>query len=134
LKPEKTAAFELSATLPFADESIELLTAFDTIEYIGLGRCGDDLDPEGSRKAFRETVRVIAPGGHFLGALPVAETAAVCFNEKRVFTRENVLSFFPDFKIVSEEYFPGETGIADKLICLSELKYCIWCFDLEKNK
>lgn len=133
LKLSKTVNMEFPAELPFADGSIELLTAVDVIEYMGLGRYGEALDPEGSAKVFREASRVLSLSGHFLAALPVAENPVVCFNEKRIFTRENVLSFFSDFKIVSEKIFPVKTGDADNLNCFAGLEYFIWCFDLEKK-
>ena len=55
---ERLAAGFLSA-LPFADESFDLVTAFDVLEHDG--------DPE---RCVREVHRVLAPGGWFFATVP----------------------------------------------------------------
>ena len=52
--------------LPFADVSLRSLSCLHVIEHIGLGRYGDSLDPDGSRKAAVELQRVVAVGGETL--------------------------------------------------------------------
>jgi len=52
--------------LPFADRSVQSLSCLHVAEHIGLGRYGDPLDPEGTRRAGVELARVLRPGGHLL--------------------------------------------------------------------
>ena len=54
-------AADLTALLPFADNSIHSLSCMHVLEHIGLGRYGDPLDPDGDLKAIGELVlRVVA--------------------------------------------------------------------------
>ncbi len=47
--------------LPFDDNEIETLSCMHTIEHIGLGRYGDQIDPKGDIKAMSELQRVVRP-------------------------------------------------------------------------
>src|SRR5207253_10606962 len=62
---------DLLLSLPFADRSVESLSCLHVAEHVGLGRYGDELDPEGTVKAARELQRVVAPAGRLYFALPV---------------------------------------------------------------
>src|SRR5206468_9735067 len=64
--------------LPFADNSVESLSCLHVAEHIGLGRYGDPLDPEGTKKAARELERVLAKGGNHYFAVPVEIGRASC--------------------------------------------------------
>lgn len=79
--------------LPFEDASVQSLSCLHVIEHIGLGRYGDPIDPQGSEKAAREIVRVLAPGGHALVSMPIGR-ARVQFNSQRVFDPAAVLRMF----------------------------------------
>ncbi|MFQ5507766.1 MAG: DUF268 domain-containing protein [Leptospirillia bacterium] len=85
--------------LPFADDSVNSLSSMHVIEHIGLGRYGDPIDPQGSRKAGVELVRVLAPGGRLYVSLPMG-TTRVQFNGQRIFQAEDALDLFPDLKLV----------------------------------
>lgn len=49
--------------LPFADRSIESLSCMHVLEHVGLGRCGDSVDPDGELRAAEELGGVLAAGG-----------------------------------------------------------------------
>jgi SAM-dependent methyltransferase len=105
--------------LPLGDSSAESLSCLHVIEHIGLGRYGDPIDPEGSRKAARELVRVLAPGGRLYLSTPVGRER-ICFNAHRVFAPETVLAMFAPlrleaFALVDDAgafHAPGELGSA----------------------
>lgn len=93
--------------LPFPDGSVPSLSALCVIEHIGLGRYGDPLDPDGSRKAARELVRVLAPGGHLYVSAPIGRSY-VAFNGHRSFTRAEFTGLFAplelvEFRLVSDQ-------------------------------
>ena len=67
--------------LPFADGSIASLSCLHVAEHIGLGRYGDPLNPQGTRKACFELQRVLAPGANLYFALPVGKPR-VCLNDR----------------------------------------------------
>ena len=85
--------------LPFAANSVESLSCLHVAEHIGLGRYGDPLDPEGTKKAARELARVLAGGGRLYFALPVGRPR-VCFNAHRVHSPEAIREFFSDLELV----------------------------------
>lgn len=77
--------------LPMADGSVPSLSCLHVVEHIGLGRYGDPIDPQGSRKALAELARVLAPGGHLFLSVPVGRER-ICFNAHRVFAPETIVA------------------------------------------
>lgn len=119
--------------LPFLDASVELLTSLCVIEHIGLGRYGDPLDTEGSKKAFKEISRVLRPKGHLLISLPLSHTSCLLYNAHRVFERSNVLSNLSAFTLVEEIYLYPQPGNAWNINKLGDFQYCVWCGHFIKN-
>lgn len=87
-------------SLPFADNSVGSMSCLHVAEHVGLGRYGDPLDPEGTRKSAQELSRVLAPGGQMYFSLPIGQPR-VCFNAHRIHAPEQILSFFADLELVS---------------------------------
>lgn len=85
--------------LPFSDNSVPSLSCLHVAEHIGLGRYGDPLDPEGTKKAARELARVLAPTGDLYFSVPVGKPR-VCFNAHRIHSPQHVLDFFHDLQLV----------------------------------
>ena len=63
--------------LPFGDASIESMSCLHVAEHIGLGRYGDPLDPQGTRKAAQELARVLRRGGTCISVCRSADHAYV---------------------------------------------------------
>ncbi len=80
--------------LPFESDSIDSLSCLHVTEHIGLGRYGDELNPEGTRLACSELERVLAQGGTLYFALPIGKERTV-FNAHRILSYDSVLSYFP---------------------------------------
>lgn len=80
------------------DASIPSLSCLHVVEHVGLGRYGDPVDPEGSRKALAELQRVVAPGGWLYLSVPVGRER-VCFNAHRVFDPETIVSALSDLTL-----------------------------------
>lgn len=93
--------------LPFEDASVASLSSICVIEHIGLGRYGDPLDVQGTVKAARELVRVLAVRGDLYVTVPVAEESRVEFNAHRTFTRDHVLRLFAPLELAEERYTYG---------------------------
>lgn len=101
----------LITTLPFQSNSVASLSSLCVLEHIGLGRYGDPLDTEGTRKAAAELERVIKPGGSLYVSVPVGRSY-VAFNAHRSFNKQDVLRMFPqcrlaDYTVVNNS---GEWG------------------------
>lgn len=80
-------------SLPFVNDSIRSLSCLHVIEHIGLGRYGDPLDPEGTKKAAAELSRVLAKGGNLFLSVPIGRER-VCFNAHRIHDPETILRYF----------------------------------------
>ncbi len=89
--------------LPFQDASVSSLSCLHVIEHIGLGRYGDPLDPDGSRKAASELSRVLAPGGTLLLSAPVGRPRTM-FNAHRIHSPSALQALFPELRL---EEFSG---------------------------
>lgn len=97
--------------LPFGDGSMLSLSCMHVVEHIGLGRYGDPIDPDGDLKAISELIRVLAPGGDLLFAVPIG-CAKIVFNAHRIFSYDQILDYFSglelrEFALVPEH---AETG------------------------
>lgn len=99
--------------LPFADRSIPSLSSICVIKHIGLGRYGDDLDPDGSEKAAAELRRVLASGGDLYVSVPIDDECRLHFNAHRAFTRSSVLELFADLELVAEPYLYGHEVVPE---------------------
>ena len=89
-----------AAILPFQDDSLVSLSSLHVIEHVGLGRYGDPLDPEGTRRAAGELERVLQPGGRLFLSVPVGRER-VCFNAHRVHAPRTIQSFLPSLRLHS---------------------------------
>ena len=115
--------------LPFQDNSIESLSCMHTVEHIGLGRYGDPLDASGDLKAIEELKRVLAPGGNLLFVTPVGKPV-VQFNAHRVYSFEQIASYFQPLRIKEFALIPDEGGLiehADPALVANQ-KYGCGCF------
>jgi SAM-dependent methyltransferase len=86
--------------LPFPDDSIFSLSSLHVIEHVGLGRYGDPLDSDGSRRAAIELQRVLRPGGRLFLSVPVGRER-VCFNAHRVHAPGTIRSYLPALRLES---------------------------------
>jgi len=94
--------------LPFADQSLESISSLCVVEHIGLGRYGDELDPNGSEKAIAELVRVVASDGRLYFSVPVGREHVVAFNAARSFPRDYLLEQLAPLELVEERYIVGD--------------------------
>jgi len=113
IRPIKTSLENLSAvkanilSLPYRNNSVGSLSCLHVAEHIGLGRYGDPIDPQGTEKAAREMVRVLAPEGNLYFSIPIGRPR-VCFNAHRIHSPEQILEMFSDidleeFSAISDE-------------------------------
>ncbi len=102
-----TAEFADLKKLQFSDNSVESISCMHTIEHIGLGRYGDELDVEGDLKAINELKRVLSKNGSLLFVTPVGKPK-IEFNAHRIYSYEQILKyFFPleliEFSLVTDD-------------------------------
>ena len=96
--PRLTSVAGSVLDLPFKDGAVESLSCLHVAEHVGLGRYGDPLDPDGTRKAAAELARVLAPGGRLLFSGPVGRPR-VCFNAHRVHDPRDLVAMFAELEL-----------------------------------
>jgi hypothetical protein len=89
--------------LPFKDKSVDSLSCLHVIEHIGLGRYGDDIDPNGNKTACKELQRVLSVGGDLYLSTPIGKER-VEFNAHRVHSYKTILQFCNELQLVSFSY------------------------------
>jgi SAM-dependent methyltransferase len=117
--------------LPFESESIHSLSSLCVIEHIGLGRYGDQLDPEGSEKAFKEIDRVLSIGANLYFSVPVEQLNTVYFNAHRSFNEDYLFKkLLTNYEILDKKY------IYDIRLesAINASKFGIGCYHIRKNK
>ncbi len=83
----------------FEDNSIKSLSCMHIIEHVGLGRYGDELDPQGDLKGIVELKRVLAPNGNLFFVVPVSGNPRIIYNAHRVYSFKQVNEFFKTLKL-----------------------------------
>ncbi len=92
----KENATELSS---IKTESIESISALCSLEHFGLGRYGDDIDPDGYLKVLNSIKRVLAKGGHCYIAVPIGKER-VEFNAHRVFYPSTITEVLSPLRLI----------------------------------
>lgn len=86
--------------LPFEDNELESLSTLHVFEHIGLGRYGDDVDPNGYIKAANELERVVSVGGTLYLSMPVGKER-LCYDAHRIFHPQTIVELFPKMKLIN---------------------------------
>ncbi len=107
--------------LPFENNSIDSLSCLHVIEHIGLGRYGDDVNPDGYIQAAKELSRVLSNDGKLLLGTPIG-IEKVCFDAHRVFAYETILKIFNELKLLEFNFIPDK---ADKIIYTADPKITV---------
>lgn len=120
-------------SLTFADNSIESLSCMHTVEHIGLGRYGDELDPKGDLKAINELKRVLKFGGSILFVTPVGRPR-IEFNGHRIYSFEQIASYFQPLTLVEFSLIPDKGGLIENAnpALVKQQEYGCGCFWFKK--
>jgi predicted SAM-dependent methyltransferase len=122
--------------LYFEENSIQSLSCMHAVEHIGLGRYGDEIDPNGDLKAINELKRVLSKGGDLLFVVPVGKPR-IQYNAHRIYSYEMILDYFKEFELKDYTLIPDnalEIGLiknATKEIT-DKQKYACGCFWFRK--
>lgn len=85
--------------LPFADCVLKSLSCLHTIEHIGLGRYGDEINPNGFDLALTELQRVLAPSGYLLLSMPIGRQR-IEFNAQRILDPMRCIIILGQMKLI----------------------------------
>ena len=76
------------------------LSCLHTLEHFGLGRYGDQPDPSGHVKGFKNLVKILKVGGTLYVSFPISEKNTVYFNSERSFNPKEVLKWSGELKLI----------------------------------
>jgi predicted SAM-dependent methyltransferase len=85
----------------FDDNSVPSLSSLNVAEHFGLGRYGDQIDPDAHITFMKSLQRVLCPGGKLYFSVPVSGHERVEFNAHRVLSPTTVLNAFDQLRLVS---------------------------------
>lgn len=85
--------------MPFEDNSVNSLSCLHVAEHIGLGRYGDKIDPEGTKKACKELSRILSVNGNLYFSVPVG-IQKIYFNAHRVHSTKTIIEYFSDLELI----------------------------------
>lgn len=124
--------------LPFMDNSITSLSCMHVVEHIGLGRYGDPIDVDGDLKAISELKRVVKWGGDLLFVVPIGGEAKIMFNAHRIYTYEQIVSYFSEFELKEFSLIPDQSNEGIIINATKEQSdkqnYACGCFLLQKRR
>lgn len=78
----------------FEDNSIESISSFHAIEHFGLGRYGDEIDPDAYLKVIKNIQRVVKRGGVCYIGVPIGPKDRLVFNAHRIFSINTIIKLF----------------------------------------
>lgn len=87
-----------------AENSIQSLSSLHAVEHFGLGRYGDNVDPQAWRKALKSIQRVMGPGGYFYLSVPVGPQNKLCFIAHRIFRPSLIIETLDKMELLSFAY------------------------------
>lgn len=87
----------------FADRSVRSLSCLHAAEHAGLGRYGDEIDPEGMAKVMASLARILALGGRLYFAVPIGRQR-VCFNAHRVASPAAIVGTFHHYGLALDAF------------------------------
>lgn len=114
------------------------VSSLHAIEHIGLGRYGDQIDPNGHIKAIKSIYKILKKGGVFYLSVPFG-TPRIEFNAHRVFSLKQVLTIVRPFTIQAVHIIDDDNRLYTNLkLTRSEIEKnfdCDWgCVILELTK
>jgi len=96
-------------SLPLPSNSVKVLTSLCALEHFGLGRYGDDFDPDGDIRAVKEMVRVLSPGGTLILSTTITRIRpAIAYKAHRIYSREMLRDLFSGLRLEDESFYSTE--------------------------
>jgi hypothetical protein len=104
-----------------------------TVEHIGLGRYGDELDADGDIKAINELKRVLQPGGDLLFVTQVGKPV-IQFNAHRIYSYEQIIEYFSPLTLKEFSLIPDQGGLIESAdpSLVAQQHYGCGCFWFKK--
>jgi len=102
-------------------EYTDSISCLHTIEHFGLGRYGDEIDPDGHLKGFEVITNILKPSGKFYFSVPMGKNR-IEFNAHRIFSLSYLLSWVTKrYEIVKFSYIDDNNLIHEDILLTDDL-------------
>lgn len=92
--------------LDLPDDSFDVALSLSALEHLGLGRYGDEFDPDADTKAFQEMVRVLKPKGHLIFTTTITGgKPSIGFNAHRIYNYNMLRAFCINLILVDDVFY-----------------------------
>jgi len=89
--------------------SFDVATSLCSIEHFGLGRYGDEFDPDADKKAFSEMIRVLKSNGRMIFSTSITRGQPyIAFNMHRVYSHEMLRALCANLECEDERFYSHE--------------------------
>ena len=117
----------------FEDGSVESLSSFHAIEHFGLGRYGDQIDPDAYVRAAENIQRIIKCGGRLYLGVPIGTKDRLVFNAHRIFSIETIKKIFNKMKLQDMAIVKKDHAYVEKLTDCEDIgEYTCGLFEFVK--
>ena len=114
------------------------VSCLHTIEHMGLGRYGDQIDPYGHKKAFLNLINLTKTNGILYVSFPIAKNSRVEFNAHRVFNPLEIFNWSENFKLINFDYIDDDGLLKESIDVkgnfFGDLNYGCGIYTLKINK
>jgi len=91
---------DLTDSKEISNYSYDSISCLHAIEHFGLGRYGDNIDPNGHTKGLENIINILEKGGTLYISFPIAESNQVHFNAHRVFHPHDIFRWTENMKFL----------------------------------
>ncbi len=84
----------------------DAIVSLCSLEHVGLGRYGDEIDLDGDKQAFMEVKKRLNPGGILVFSVPITKgKTTIVFNAHRIYNYEMITDLCKGLVLVNESVF-----------------------------
>ncbi|RAP32289.1 hypothetical protein DID76_00735 [Candidatus Marinamargulisbacteria bacterium SCGC AG-414-C22] len=117
----------------FKDNELESISCLHAAEHFGLGRYGDQIDPDAYIELIKNIQRILKPNGKCYFSVPVGKQR-VEFNAHRVFNAQYILSLFDQCDLKSSSFIDDQFNFTENITVpdSNQFYYECGCFEFVK--
>lgn len=87
------------------------LSCLHVIEHFGLGRYGDEIDPQAHIIAFRKILQILKSSGILYISFPICTNGKIFFNMERRFDPNEIFEWSKDFDLIKFDFIDDQEQI-----------------------
>ena len=90
-------------------EIFDSISCLHTIEHVGLGRYGDEINPNSYKQFYKKIIKILNQKGRLYISFPISKENKVYFNSQRTFDPKHILQLdeslrLIEFSLINDDY------------------------------